>query len=330
MNSRAKFYFNLKCGSPLVLTYQLQENSLKDRWCDQIKKSSNNSYFHLNLNISNKVRNDIPELLIKINLIIKKINIYYDCSLPVFTEYSTIDQKILNRLHEEFEIYGERHDEAMATDGYSSTECDSWNTTRFNESFHNSWLELNSMIHIIESALVSTTEFPHFFCLVQYLPKEQEIVINDEDKLFLTTDRQWGDLYLGYDTLGKDYMHTCEDDDVRTIINNQIKIQTQFNTEVFLNFSPEEWGYREKKFFESKFWKWYSLQSEEIKKMIPINDVSKLALGRYYLGFVKYDSTFLNFHPDIKDWINGDTDLRKKWNNEVFSRVSEIVKVEIL
>ena len=82
MKSKAKFYFELENGSPLILTYNLQENSLKDRWCNQIDKRKKEKESILELKISNKTQSDIPKLLMKLNSIINKINNYYDIPLP--------------------------------------------------------------------------------------------------------------------------------------------------------------------------------------------------------------------------------------------------------
>lgn len=43
-----------------------------------------------------------------------------------------------------------------------------------------------------------------------------------------------------------------------------------------------------------------------------------------------FDKTFYDFYPDFDIWENGNIDLRKRWNIEVFSKIDKIVKIEIL
>lgn len=325
MSSKAKFYFELEDGSPLVLTYNLQENSLKDRWCKQVEKRKKEKDTTLELKISNRTKPDIPKLLLKLNSIIEEINKYYDIPLPLFENVNFVDHKILNFLHSEFERYGERHLEAHTSKTYGNRKTKFWTSKPFNLKFHENWLSLNQWIHIVES-VIDSKDFPIFSCLVQYYPPTQGDKINKEDKLFLTTEFDWGHLFLGYNTLGKDYMHTADHNDVRVITNNQIKIQKRFSTEVFLNFSTDN---REKKKIESLFWQWYLNQPEDVKSLIPIDNPTALALGRYYLGYLEYDSTFLDFHPNIDDWANGNVELQKRWNFEVFSKIVKVTNIEI-
>ena len=81
--------------------------------------------------------------------------------------------------------------------------------------------------------------------------------------------------------------------------------------------------------FGRKFWNWYSSQSQEVKELIPIDNINKLALGRYYMGQLIYDETFLNYHDDVNDWLY-DAELKSRWNREVFSLIESATKIEII
>jgi len=52
-------------------------------------------------------------------------------------------------------------------------------------------------------------------------------------------------------------------------------------------------------------------------------------LGRYYLGSILIDKTFLDFHPVRDDWYF-DMRLQKRWNEEVFSKVKSVTSMELL
>jgi len=323
MSEKVKFYFELQDGSPLELTYKLQTNSLRKRWCDQITKRKQEVNSSIQCKISNKTIDHVLEIVTKINSLIQDINSYYDVCLPIFENF---DQNILNFLHEEFERYGERHLHAHKYKTYGDRKEKIWTSKPFNLIFHENWLALNEHIHILENAIESQ-DVPNFSCLIQYYPQTEGEKLTKQDSLFLTTEFDWGHLYLGYNTLGKDYMHTFHHDDVRVITNNQIKIQTRFSTEVFLNFSN---SLREKKNIESLFWQWFENQSDETKSMIPINNPAKLALGRYYLGYIEFDETFLSFHNNLNDWNYGNKELQNKWNLEVFSKISKVIDIELI
>ena len=53
---------------------------------------------------------------------------------------------------------------------------------------------------------------------------------------------------------------------------------------------------------ERTFYHWYESLSQDVQEKIPIHDRNKLALGRYHLGRIIIDETFLNFHNDIDAW----------------------------
>ena len=325
MKNFARFHFALENGDPLIISYVLHDTSLKDRWIEMVNNRNINPNPRFNLTISNKTISDLPIMMEKLNSIISKINEKYDRTLPVFTSLGDVTRNRLNFLHEEFENYGARFEEYKEKNTFCTT-YNSWYTKDFDLDFHESWLKLNENIHMTESAMGCDINDPYFMCCTQFYPFEQGRAIQPEDKLFLTTDIQWGDLVLGYNTLGKDYMDACWGDDVRVITNNQIKVQEYFSTEVYLNFEFN----RYKKTMEEHFWKWYQSFDEETRKLVPIGDFNALSLGRYHIGSVMFDNAFLDFHPCLEDWENGNLDLRKKWNIAVFSKIEKITKIEIV
>lgn len=327
-----KFYFELIDGSELRLTYELIPNSLRDRWIEHAKKRQAEVDSYLNLKIANKTSKDIFYLMNKLNAIVEEINYFYDKKLPSFNSINEIDRNILNYLHEEFEEYGDRHQKIINDGRYYENlplEADAgvWPGIRFNKNFHEAWLSLNEWIHITESAMdIGDNTFPGFSCLVHVYPPVPGESIKEEDKLFLETNFKWGDLYLGYNTLGKDYAHTALDGDDRVISNDQIKTQSLFSTEMWLNFSAEA---EINKNFEMKFYHWYTNLDLNVKKMIPIDDLNKLALGRYFMGRVIIDDSFLNICNDVTAW-SYDWNIRKRWNTEVFSQIEHVIKMEII
>jgi len=322
----AKFHFELEDGSPLVLSYKLQDNSLTPKWIDIVnrRKLENVSKDSLELKIQNKIQDDLPNLLEKLNNIIFEINKYYDKQLPLFVSTDELDHQILNYLHEEFELYGERH--AAMSNHYMDPRPDMdpnvWPGIGFKKEFHKLWLNLNQWIHITERAMLDY-DHPNFSCLIQYVPFEEHgAQITTEDKLFLNHSPKWGQLYLGYNTLGKDYWHAFIDDDKRVVINNQIKVQQYLSSEVWLNFSKDIYNTANQ--FELSFYNWWKTLD------VPYVDIDELALGRYYLGEIMFDKTFLDFHTSYEDWLVPDSDIRKDWNLRVFRKIANATGIEII
>ena len=330
----AVFQFELRDGSPLNLCYRLHNTSLRDRWIKQVIDRNSEPNTFVVLKISNKTIKDIPYLINKINEVINGINTYYDKQLPLFTETTKLDHEILNYLHEEFENYGERHEQIIIKEKRHLTnpgDPNVWPGNRFNLDFHNLWLKLNEYIHIIETAIsIISTGYDDFFlnfsCLVNIYPPVTGEPIQEIDKLFLDTNFKWGELYLGYNTLGKDYHHALNDDDVRVITNDQVKVQEYFSTEAWLNFTE---GAIDPKTEEARFWTWYKKQEQSVKDKIPLDNLNKLALGRYHIGSIVYIESFAKYSDDYREWINNPK-LRHKWNVEVFSQIERAVKVDII
>lgn len=306
MNRYARFHFSLNDGNPLYLTYLLQPNSLLSKWEQIIDDRTGDK---LELKISNKTEKDLPELKLKLNEICKNINnLGYKPKLPLLESESGITKKFLNCLHEQFENYG-----------------DSYKSKTYNHDLHRQFLRLNEFIHVIEDAMLDT-EFPQFHCLLQYSPNNITLPLTDEDKLFLDTNLDWGHLYLGYSTLGKDWNHVAIDDEKRCIIDGRIKVQNIVSSEVFLVFSNTDHHHKQ---IELSFWNWYKTLSVNLQKMIPIHNINKLSLGYYYLGQLVIDDTFLNFHNKVEDWFTPFSDARKRWNLEVFSKIEKVVDMQL-
>lgn len=308
-DKHVKFIFELQNGQPLQLTYYLQPNSLREKWLNEVKTYLNRSNASLNLKISNKNYLHLNELTEKINSIVKDINTAYNFNMLSFLSgTSDANREKLNSLHEKFEEYGA--DKKLY----------------LGEDVHRLWLDLNEWIHVTEVAMGTTVkDFPEYSALVSVYPPYDGRRLEEKDKLFLTTDFSWGHLYLGYNTLGKDYMHACHDDDVRVVTNKQVKVQQRYSSEVWLCFQNKTYC---QKTTELQFYKWYETIEQEAQEIIPIENLNALALGRYFLGHIVIDDDLLRFHPIEDDWYFN-TEVQKRWNNEVFSQIKRVVEIEI-
>lgn len=310
-----KYTFELEDGKLLQLVYWLQPNSLREKWLNEVKTYLAKDNTYLNLKISNKNCLHLNELKEKINSIVKNINdaYKYDILIPL-DGTGDISREKLNNLHEKFEEYGEESD-------YNT------GSLYLGEDIHNCWLDLNEWIHITETAMeTGEDDFPNYSALVTVYPPYPGRKLEEKDKLFLNTEFSWGQLYLGYNTLGKDYVSAFLDNDVRVITNRQVKIQERYSSEVWLCFGQNSYSSKD---LEMGFYKWYETIEQEAQELIPIGNLNKLALGRYYLGHILINEDLLKFHPVEKDWYSN-VDLQKRWNNEVFSKIKNVIDIELL
>ncbi len=330
----AIFHFKLNDGTHLPLTYRIQNNSFSHRWIEYVNQRRSEKGTKFTLNIFNKNISHLPEIIQKLNEIIDYLNSLYDKNLPKLTSIETIDHDILNQLHEEFEEYGARHNQYEQDATYNPNIDDienyAWYERRFDKDFHETWLSLNSWIHFAENAMESPENSSRFNCLVNHYPFEKGEKLQEIDKIFLTNEFEWGHMYLGYNTLGKDYIHTAEHNDTRVVINNQVKVQEYFGTEVYLEFNSDRAFHAEKKGNEVKFYEWFISQPKEVQDLVPVDNLNKLCLGKYYLGRVKFDETFLKYHSNHVDWDRNTFNIRHRWNIDVFSKISEITDIEII
>ena len=310
-----EFTFELEDGKPLQLLYLLQPNSLREKWLNEVRTALNKDNAYLNLKISNKDRRHLNELIEKINSIVKDINLAYKRKILMPLDgIDSVDREKLNKLHESFEIYGE-HSACIGGKLYRG------------EHVHNLWLDLNEWIHITETAMeIGEHDFPNYNALVTVYPPYPGRKLEEKDKLFLSTEFSWGQLYLGYNTLGKDYVSAFLDNDVRVITNDQVKIQERYSSEVWLYFGQNSYSAKD---LEMGFYRWYETIEQEAQELIPIENLNKLSLGRYYLGHILINEDLLKFHSIDKDWYY-DSELQKRWNNEVFSQVKNITKIELI
>ena len=217
----------------------------------------------------------------KINGCLKKIN------YPTLT--NTVTQQQLNDLHNEFVVNFE----------------------------NNTWEDINVLIHILEDHLTKQlTDFQRTFNFYSE-SNFNKIPIKEEFKLFLTTDNRWGNLLLGYATIGKDYIDVARNNDTL----DDLAVQQFITSETFMNFGSEQpYALYENK----KFYKWATLSNMDI----PLDNLNKLSLGRYLLGEVIITDTFLTFHPVTSDWYVPNHICKLTWNKEMLKDDATVTNIQ--
>ena len=181
----------------------------------------------------------------KINRIIDYLNSFYDKEIRSAT---VINQDTLNYLHEEYEIYGNRLAEKLSKNWWDDAwkrldkndpQAIRWPGIRFNEEFHSTFLQLNDMIHTLEMFFNTTvpqnnTSLPtysHANILISHDPRI-DYELTEEDCASFFKNFRFGDLFLGYNTLGKNIAHIVLDEDHRAAEENAVVLQTNWSNEI--------------------------------------------------------------------------------------------------
>lgn len=317
-----KVVFTTKDGGTLPVSYNLYEdNPVVERWLTMTKQSLSDS-MEIKGRITNNEFNNIGYLMEQINGVLSFINENYDKELPTFTDFNELDSAILNYLHEEFEVYGDRI-------------LDLQERNEWTKELHEKFLALNEFIHMIETAIHGAEhKFPNFSCLYDFLPAGLHEPVTEIDKLFLEDRFEWGGLYCGYNTLGKDYLSIAPENDWEVIARDEVRPQIRFAAETWMNFGPDMTNT-----IRESFYSWYLTLSPEVQAKVPINDMHKLSLGRYKLGRVIIDDSMLAIEPEVSKWFTpsgpsvawalGDESCKTRWNREVFSQVNGIKSIHI-
>lgn len=276
---------------------------LPRRWFDILKENLSDESKNIHTHFSNATLDNLPEIQYRINSVLQSLKQGYN--LPESIGVEPITQSTLNNLHEQYEKYGGRVDE-----------------------IHDKFLELNELIHTCEDLFVgaNSKDIPIMHCTMNFYPQTQFSPILEKDKLFLKTDFRWGGLYLGYNTLGKDWLNVCIDNDIEVMDRNMVKPQERFSAETWFHFGTDDVNC----YNMSTFSKWWHSLSDKLKEQVPIDNLNQLCLGRFLVGGVIIDQYFLLFDSNKDNWLIPNSKTKKKWNQEVFSTFRKITKIKLV
>jgi hypothetical protein len=160
--------------------------------------------------------------------------------------------------------------------------------------------------------------------IFDFYPQTEFESLLERDKLHLTSEFKWGDLYLGYNTLGKDWLKVCLDNDLEVIERDMVKPQIKFAAEAWLNFGPDNFENNNVNMFTN----WYEGLPANLQKKVPVDNLNALSFGRFQIGRIVIDEYyFLKYHNNLSDWLSPNHPIKKKWNEEVFSTFRKIKKI---
>lgn len=309
MKRRLEVDFLDEQGKTHCINFWIFNTDLAQRWVELVTRGANDPSKYIHSSLGNVSAKSIPKIHARLNAVIESINNQSTFNLPKYQSIGELNTSELNNLHEKFEEYGAHVD------------------VLHSKSLHDDFIELNELIHTCEEVVkeVAPDMLPVMYSQFDFYPQTDFSPILEEDKLFLETELKWGEVYLGYNTLGKDWLKVCLDNDIEVINRDMVKPQRRFSAETFINFGPDSISH----YVQRTFSNWYKTLPEEIQKKIPINNLNELCLGRFVVGRVIIDNYFLQFNEDREAWLGNNSDAKRQWNNDVFSTFTKIINVKI-
>lgn len=258
---------NLNCKSGNVtLKYALSDNPVQHHW-QRILSNTKEYKMAIPMNIS------VQEAVTMFNQICDEIN---------FQKISdNFTQKELNILHREL------------VDNF---------TTNLDHRITN----LNNLIHVLEQKI--NNKYSDFNSTILFYSKDNEqcIPVEEKFKLWLSPNSQWGDLFIGYGTIGKDWSDICIDTDDE----DSLAVQKTISSETCMYFKTE---YNYPKAEETLLYRW----SLDNNTCVPLDNLNQLSLGRYFLGKLIIDDQFLDFHNFASDWYVPNHKCKLLWNKHI-------------
>lgn len=329
---------NTDTNDTVEFIYRIVDHNVSARWA---KLVDNNNQ------LDNTIRFNYTRILDKVSIEkqfaefkanVEYLNANYDRPLTTLTTVDDLQKNIniLNDLHEEYEIYGDRLEEFLNNGYFDDPEEHKsynkvWPGDQHNMLTHNNFLLLNEQIHNFEAIFktIANPDYALCSCLVDFMPNKplEEVEPTDylheallpEDYLLFSPDKYWGWLYLGYNTLGKHWSSLLNENDIDVVRRHQVRAQQRFAAECYMYFMDGHNFSTQVRFY--KWWKKNNISAITSPDM----KLSELALG--YIPIAKIYSYKIN---------NGETQIIPNnidiidWNKNVWSKFDCITKLEII
>jgi hypothetical protein len=320
-------------GSRLHIKFKILDTDISDRWLDMIKQNqqaSNTIQANYRKILNPDERN---ENFAEFRDNILKINSMYDIVLDdvISLEHLHANQNVLNDLHEEFEIYGDRLQYLLDTRYFNDPDASPelataiWPGRRQNFDLHDRFLRLNEQIHNFE-AVFRNWETPDqglCTCLVDYLPAGIHQDLKPEDFFLFGSDLQWGWMYLGYNTLGKHWSSVLNENDIEVVKRHAVRPQARFAAEFYMHFGRPSLTYVNR----VKFYNWW-MKNNLSEVHDPDMKLSELALG--YIPMARISDYKIGDGESITIPVTYSHKDAKEWNVNVWSKFNKIINIQIL
>jgi len=318
----------------MTLIYRLYDLDIVDRWTALIDK--NNAMKHtLRYNYRRILSDgDILDRFIEFKDNIDYINSHYDRVLAdiVSIDHLLNNQTILNDLHEEYEIYGDRLDRLIKIRYFSNPKshpnfyAEPWPGDR-NENdkvLHEAFLLLNEQIHNFEALFKNWDNRLKTLCtcLTDFVPAGLHEDLKPEDYFLFTCDHEWGTMCLGYNTLGKHWSSVYRDNDIDVVKRGAVRPQHRFAAEFYMIFGIRQSATNTR----MQLYKWW-MDNNISEYCDPSMKLEDLALG--FIPVAKlYSYTIKNVTTKIS--LDMTREEKQAWNQNMWSKFSTVTSVRTI
>ena len=300
-------------GKKHSVFYYLYDTSFKHKWVELVKQNFKGPDAKVFSSYQNFSQGDRPAVTKLLQDCVSWLNEHTD---PLWTlpTYDQFDQEKLNELHSMFEDWGDLRE----TIEYLP---DNKDTDEY-------WFDLNRIIHQCEAVLISEQLNTSLImgAVIDIHPRGLKNKLLDEDKILLTTQFKWGELYLGYNTLGKDYIAVMLGNDISAIEKDGVSPQRGYAAETWLHFGFDMITAQ----LAQGFSKWVKTLPQNIQTKIP-TDLNDLTLGRIVLGRLLPHKTpsCMEVNNNLTDWEISRHSCKEEWNIKYFSTFVECVEMNL-
>jgi hypothetical protein len=323
-----------KVKETMTLIYRLYDLDIVDRWTALVDK--NNAMKHTLRYNYRKILSDsdIDDRFVAFKTNIDYINSQYDRVLTdiVSIDYLLANQTILNDLHEEYEIYGDRLARLIKINYFNNPKAhpdfyaEAWPGDRSENDkvFHEAFLLLNEQIHNFEALFKNWENRKNTLCtcLTDFMPPGLHEELRPEDYFLFVSDHEWGSLCLGYNTLGKHWSSVYRDNDIDVVKRGAVRPQQRFAAEFYMNFSIRQSVTNSR----MHLYKWW-IDNNISEYCNPSMKLEDFALG--FIPLARLHSYKVN-NVTTKIFIDMTREEKLAWNQNVWSKYDTVTNVRIV
>lgn len=175
-----KIKFGSNTGIDHDVYFDMFNTDIVRRWIEMTLISQRDKTKNLHYTFFNKTIETVQEVRTKLDECVRRINVIYDRHINDFADVKLLTFEMLNYLHQEYEIYGDRKDELIA-DG-----------SHWSRLMHDDFLLLNELIHQHEDCLSSKSNpVPNMAVLYDFYPQGLHCPLTESDKIWFRPNLDW-------------------------------------------------------------------------------------------------------------------------------------------
>lgn len=272
MSTQDRFYeIDFTNGSDVkTLRYQIIDSPIADIWCNIVQGALVSTDCHISNNqwIHNAPNDTIHSLWERMKLLVEELNTGLHGQLPQLAMPAQYDpnidySEILNYLHLQFHEFSEQ--EQNHTTDYTPVS------------------ELNVLIHKIEAVLQQGPMSCGFYLDWQFSTASPRVINIEDMELYQhwTPVRTFGDMMLGYHTIGKNLWMCYKDNDTDLVRSGMFRQQQTISNEVNLIFRSDLKRYNKNNNFLF-LCKW--LEDNKLTQYVDMSKPYNCAIGEPLLG----------------------------------------------